>query len=326
MRRGFSIFWMLYAFFFAVPFPMLLYYNIKSEADIIDLKNNDPWLSLGLLVISMLLWVVLLIRYFRKWLLFPFVAKRNIEQLKRDGVRREADILSAAKIPVQGDKYDNYELTLSFENLVGTTIVQKAGIIDGKPHERRFEVGKKTAILIDKDMKRIPYFIFANSDVTINGTIITLITVGWLALSALIAGYYIFSYHLENYGAGWSFMVFWHPLMICPIVILFSGFLENIMSRFGGSSKDAPLIKFKGIRTTARLISASQTGLYINEQPQIEFSLEYTDERQQAHKVSIKKIIDLLDLDITRQKNIDIFYLRDDAARIAFVSDLDEIS
>jgi len=326
MGRVFSIFHMLFAFFFAVPFPMLLYYNIKSESDIMELKDKDAWLALALLAVSMVLWSVLLIRYFRKWIVYPFVAKQNIEQLKTEGIHREADILSSVKILIRDNDCDSYELALSFKNLVGTPIVQKAAVNDGKPHEHRFEVGKKTAILIDKDMKRIPYFIFANSDVTINKTIIALITLGWLALLALIAGYYVFSYHLENYGAGWRFIAFWHPLLICPAVILFYGFLETLISKFGGSSKDAPLIKFKGIRTTARLIGASQTGLYVNEQPQIEFNLEYTDEQQQMHRVSIKKIIDLLDLDITRQKTVDIFYLRDDATRIAFASDLDEIS
>ncbi|MNY72247.1 hypothetical protein D3C86_2107560 [compost metagenome] len=58
----------------------------------------------------------------------------------------------------------------------------------------------------------------------------------------------------------------------------------------------------------------------------IRFELEYTDEQRQVHRKSLKKIVDLLDLASTKQERVDIFYLRDDPGRIAFASDLDEIS
>jgi hypothetical protein len=326
MKRGISIFWMLYMLFFAIPFPMLLYYGIKSENPL-DIEGSDPWLSLGLVALSVVFWIIVLAGFYRKWVLRVFSAKRNIELLKQNGVHREALILESTNISEPNAGYNTYELNLSFKNLVDVEISQKAGVNDMKPHEHRFEAGKKVGLLIDKEVKHIPYFIFENSEASINKGIVVLINLGWLLLLAVVAGYYIYSYQSESEGMGWRFMSFGHPLLICPAVLLFYRFLANLIDgKLSGIPGNAPLIKFKGIRTTAKLLAANLTGTYINEQPMINFELEFVDQQNHTHRTSIKKIVSLLDLDSTRQKTADIFYLRDDPRRIAFTNDLNEIS
>lgn len=326
MKRGALIFWMLYSLFFAVPFPMILYYSINNQDDINSLWDKNPWLALSLLVVSILLWCFLLMVFYRKWVLNVFVSKRNIEYLKQHGERREARILTATKLSKSNADYDTYELTLGFKNLVGTEIQQKSGVNDARPIERRFEVGKKVEILIDQEMKRIPYFIFASTEATIHFSVVILRTLGWLLLLAAITGYYLYAYQSESQGMGWRFMSFGHPLIVCPLVLLSYKILVGLFSKLSGQADDAALIKFKGVQTTAKLINASQTGTYINEQPMILFDLEYTDDRQQKHRGNLKKIVNLLDLNMTKQEHIDIFYLKEKPERIAFASDLNEIS
>lgn len=327
MGRGLGIFWMLYMLFFAVPFPMILYYNIKSD-DPPQLYHIDPWLALGILVLSVILWSMVLSSWFYKWIVVNFTAKSNIAYLNKHGISRKAEILEAVKISKENSRYTVYELLLSFKNLVNTEITQKTVVNDSKPQQNRFEKGKTVEIRIDQDMKRKPYFIFAGTEASINVLVITLITLGWMALVALIAGYYIYSYLTENNGTGWRFIAYWHPLVVCPAILLFyKGILSFFLRKLTGGYKAAPeLIKFKGIRTTARLISADQTGTYINEQPMVLFKLEYTDEKNQIRRAEIKKIVNLLDLNQVRQRNADIFYLKEDPGRIAFADDLDEIS
>jgi hypothetical protein len=319
MSRTWGIFWSLYMLFFAIPFPMILYYNIKNESS--DIDFSDPWVALGILLISLILWGILLAGYFYKWILFNFIAKRNIERLKESGIPRTAEILSVDNV-----FQDTYDLTISFKNLVGTEITQKTSINDARPQEHRFEVGKKIDILIDKDMASVPYFMFATSEASIRIMIMTWTVLGWLVLTALIIGYYIFSYHLENAGMGWRFLSFYHPLFVCPIVMLGYRLFGKFLSSFTGTADDSIIIKFKGIRTNAKLLSASQTGTYINEQPMVRFELEFMDEHYKKHRASIKKLVDLLHLDITRQEAVEIFYLKEDPQKIAFASDLDEIN
>lgn len=327
MKRGALIFWTLYSLFFAIPFPMIIYYSTNSD-DINSLRDRDPWLSLGIVAASILLWLIVLVVFYQKWVLNVFTSKKNIEYLKKEGEPREARILAVSKLSNEGAKMDTYELGLSFKNLVGTEIVQKAGVSDSKPFERRYEVGKKVMLLIDKEMKRIPYFIFSGTVAEINKTIVLWRTLGWLALVAMVLGYYIYAYQSESHGMGWRFMSFGHPLIICPLILLFYRILVDlIVNKLGGDYKDnTPLIKFKGLKTNARVISASQTGTYINEQPMIRFELEYTDEKQQKHNGNIKKIVNLLDLNSIKVEYMEIFYLKSDPKRIAFASDLNELS
>lgn len=326
MTKVIGLFGALFMLFWVIPFPMLLYYNIRSEEGVGDLAGKNPWLALGILVTTIVLWLILLVGYFHKWVLSNFIAKRNVERLKEHGIHRKAEILEAEKISKDGAAYGTYELTLSFRNLANTEITQKTSVNDAKPDEHRFEAGKKIDILIDKDMKSIPYFIFATSEASIRKAMLSLIILGWLALTTLIIGYYIFSYNLENDGMGWRFISFGHPLFVSPIVLFAYRLFGMLILSFTGKPDDAAYIKFKGIRTNAKLISAKQTGTYINEQPMVRFEVEFLDEHHQKHKAGFKKLIDLLHLDITRQETLDIFYLKENPQRIAFTSDLDEIS
>lgn len=327
MKLGLGVFWGLYMLFFAIPFPMFMYYSIKSD-DPPQLAETNPWLALGALALSVILWGILLGGYFRKWIISNFIGKRNIDYLNRNGVPRKAEITEAVKISKDGSKCDTYELKLLFKNLVDTEIIQKASVNDAKPQQRRFEIGKKVDIRIDKEMKKTPYFIFAGTEATINIPVIFLICLGWLALTALVLGYYVYAYQTENAGMGWRFIFFWHPLFVCPAVLLFyRGGLSLLLSKFaGGKEGDAELIKFKGIKTQAKLISANQTGTYINEQPMVLFKLEYTDHQNRTRRAEIKKIVDLLELNSVQQKTVDIFYLKENPDRIAFAADLEKIS
>ncbi|WP_316802835.1 hypothetical protein [Pedobacter nototheniae] len=305
---------------------MILYYNINNPSDLNALIDKNPWFALSILSVSIILWFILLIRYFKKWILSVFVSKRNVDYLKNHGLRREAKILNATKLSKDNAKYDTYELNLSFKNLVDTEITQIAGVNDAKPHERRFAVGHRVDLLIDQEMKRVPYFIFASTEASINKTTLFLRLLGWLALCAIVAAYYAYSYHIESYGYGWRFLSLVHPLILCPaILLLYSFVLALIFKKIRGIDQ-AAVIKFKGIKTTAKLIEANQTGTYINEQPMIRFELEYTDDKHQVHRSSLKKVVDLLHLDITKQPYIDIFYLKEDPKVIAFASDLNETS
>ncbi|WP_217606828.1 hypothetical protein [Chitinophaga sp. GbtcB8] len=325
MKRGFLLFAIINAVFFAIVLPMLLYYNIKSEYPP-NLRERDPWFALSVAAASVVIWGVVLAGYFRKWIINIFIAKRNITYLREKGIRREAKIMAVTKTSKPNAGYDAYDLNLSFKNLVGAEILQKASINDAKPYERRFEVGKKIELLLDKEVKHEPYFIFATSEATIKKAAIALISFGWLALTALVIAYYGYAYLSESEGMGWRFMSLGHPLIVCPAILLFFRIIITLIYHKLAKPGDAVSIKFKGIQTDARLLKASQTGTYINEQPQVKFDLEYTDHLKKTHHASLKKIVGLLELDTLKQEHISIYYLKEKPEKIAFASDLNELS
>jgi len=327
MKKHFlPAFWLLYMLFFAIPFPVFMYYAINSEFDVTTLKDKNPWLALGLAALSVILWLIVLLGYFQKWILQIFITKRNLENIKRNGLNREAKIISAVKISGPKAKYNTYELELLFKNLSDTEIIHKTEITDSKPHERRFEAGKKLNLILNRDPKKLPAFVIASSNASINPSGLILRTLGLLLLSALVAGYYFYAYQDESYGMGWRFMSFGHPLIVCPIVLIFYRYLLRfILKKLTGLGDNSVLIKFKGIKTQAKLISVSQTGTYINEQPMMRFELEYTDNKHHVHRNSLKKVVGLLELDVTKQAQIEIFYLPENPNEIAFADDLNKI-
>ncbi|MEP6931684.1 MAG: hypothetical protein ABI850_16800 [Flavobacterium sp.] len=327
MKKHLAVtFWALYMLFFAIPFPMFMYYAINSEFDTSTLKDKNPYLALGYLALSLIFWLLLLIGYFRKWIVQIFITRRNLENVKHKGLQREAKIISAVKISKPKAKFNTYELELLFKNLSDTEITHKTTITDVKPHERRFEAGKKISLLLNRDAKRIPHFIIATTTATLNLRFLILRVVGWTVLTTAVIAYYIFSYQTESFGMGWRFMCIGHPLIICPMMLLFYRYLVHfIFRKLTGLSDDSAVIKFKGIKTQAKLIAVSQTGTYINEQPMMRFDLEYTDNKHHVHKTSLKKVIGLLELDITKKEHFDIFYLPENPTHIAFANDLKNI-
>ncbi|MBP1221802.1 hypothetical protein [Flavobacterium sp. 1355] len=320
------IFWALYMLFFAIPFPMFLYYAINSEFDVATLKDKNPYIALGYLAFSVILWLIVLMGYFRKWIVQIFITKRNLENIKKNGVQREAKIISAVKISRPNAKLNTYELELCFKNLADTEIKHKTTITDMKPHERRFEVGKKLNLLLNRNLNKEPNFIINTTTVTLNTRVFILRILGWVILTIAVIAYYIFSYRYESYGMGWRFMCIGHPLIVCAFTLLLYRYLiQFIFSKFSGLGSDALMIKFGGIKTRAKLLKVSQTGTYINEQPEMRFTLEYTDHKHHVHRNILKKIVGLLDLDSTKQEYIEIFYLPENPNQIAFANDLNNI-
>ncbi|QLC64918.1 hypothetical protein LPB248_01095 [Flavobacterium sp. LPB0248] len=327
MKKNLAItFWVLYMLFFAIAFPMILYYAINSDLDINDLKTKDPYWALGVVLLSVILWLILLIGYLYKWIIQVFVNKNNLEKIKLNGLRREAEIISSKKSSKFNSKFDNYQLKLCFKNLANTEIIHNTDITDTKPSEKRFEAGKHISLLLDKHMKKPPYFVISSATPTLSIGNLTIRILGWLFFTFIVVGYYFFSYQTESHGMGWRFMSFGHPLVIIPLVLLFYRVLvQFIFKKLTGIDQNSLALKFKGIKTQAKLIKVSQTGTYINEQPMMRFELEYKDTKNLVHQNSLKKVIGILDLEMTKKQFIDIFYNPENPNQIAFANDLNKI-
>lgn len=76
-------------------------------------------------------------------------------------------------------------------------------------------------------------------------------------------------------------------------------------------------ILFAGRSAEAQIISVSQTGLIVNDQPQIMFQVSFKDFRGNDHIAVYKKIVNLLDLSsIPKQGKIGIMYDGNDPKKI----------
>ncbi|WP_184462902.1 hypothetical protein [Pedobacter sp. AK013] len=307
---------------------MIIYYGIKGDNPP-NLAAANPFIALALLTVSIIMWVILLASYYKNWILNTFVIKRNIELLKNSGVKRNAKILASVDKSIPNAGYNTYELNLSFKNLIGAYIEQKLTVNDTKPYERKFKEGNHVEVIINQNPKDYPFVILSTFEVSIKKGTFLLLHLAWLIVVALVVGYFYFAYQTENEGMGWRFVTFYHPFIICALMLLLGN--ANVIERiFGYLANQNPqndfLIKYNGLPAIAKLINTWQTGTYINEQPMVAFELEFTDHNNLQHRVTLKKIVDLLDLDRTRQNEVAIFYLEKEPMKIAFVSDLNELN
>jgi len=320
-----SVFWALYAFFFAVPFPMILYYSINyAGGERSALSLSGPYLALTYLSVSVLLWTYWLARVFRKWVLQPLRDERRTRRLVREGMLRDAAVIASKATGKMIQGHPQLSVTLRFDNLAGTPIQETLSIVDIQPTQRRFDVGKSVRLRINRDLGTLPVLAIDGSEVQKDQGRWLLAILGWVLLLAAVVAYYLLSYHYEHGGTGWRFLVFFHPLLICPLTLLGIGWLfgGGIGKLFLGTG-DVLTLKYGGHRTEARLLDAQQTGTYINEQPQVRFELEYEDVQGITHRATVKKVISLLDMGITKTPVIPIFYLANQPQKVAFAADLE---
>lgn len=140
---------------------------------------------------------------------------------------------------------------------------------------------------------------------------------GWGVLISVVIYYYIFSYNLESNGTGWRFLTFFHPLVLIPIwSIFFVGLMKWGIGLLHNKLPYEKDLLARGIKTTANVVSAQQTGLYINKQPQVRFVLEFTDQNGKTHKISRNRVLSLLNLGMASQKELPIIYLPEDPKKL----------
>ncbi|MBC9910528.1 hypothetical protein [Chitinophaga varians] len=323
MKGFWSYFWIVYMLFFAIPFPMLIYYNTRE-----GLSDTNPYLAITWLSLSVVLWAILVLRWFRNWILLPFKMKRNIDYLLREGEKREARVVDSKDGKQVKTDMVSKQMTLSLRNFVGTEITEKMELVDSRPGEMRYEKGRIIHLLIDKTLKLRPYLIVDTTQADVKAGRMLLMLLLWLGLAGAIVGYYYFSYSLESDGYGWRFMKIYHPLVLCPLILFSGGYgLGLLLSLFSGGDPDTLLhIKYFGVQTMAEVVSATQTGTYINEQPQVKFELRYQDGYGKTYTATLKKIVSLIDLGMVRQEAVSIFYLKDKPSEVAFAEDLADLN
>lgn len=321
MKGFWRYFWILYALFFAIPFPMFIYYMTgyrNGEA------GTNPWLALIFLATAIVLWLVLLTGWFRKWVLFTFSMQRNIRRLLKDGIVKEARIVKSRELISASREFTTREIVCNLRNFSGTEITQTLVINDSQPALHRYEEGKTIRLRIDEKLKAVPYVIPDGVQVSINKGRIVLLSFVWLLVVIAVAGYFIYSYQLENNGTGWRFLKFYHPLVLVPLILIFTGFgFRKLLQMLGNTPEKDLQFKYYGLRTDAEIISASQTGTYINEQPQIRFELRYRDNLGASQTATLKKIVPLIDLGSVKQSTVPIFYLKDKPGQVIFASDIE---
>ncbi|MGV3762984.1 hypothetical protein [Parapedobacter sp.] len=160
-KQGRSIFWILYAFFFAVPFPMILYYSINytgGEARHLATLSKPYW-ALGYLLASVVLWLWLLARLFQQWVVLPVVAQRRAQDLLRTGIVRDAEVVACKEVGKPTENTTKIDVTFRFNNLSGIPISETLRVVDTRPKQGRYQIGRLVRLRINKTLTEPPVIV-----------------------------------------------------------------------------------------------------------------------------------------------------------------------
>lgn len=320
----FNWFFILFALYFVIVHPAILYYNIPSSHLLVD---RSPIMAIVYLLIAVIGWSSVLI--YGLTLLYKrfYGLQKGIRRLVNRGKLIHAKIQTVT-IGKTRKQFVETEILVTFSNFSGTPINYLVHVWDSKPYLKRYEVGKTIRLRIDPDIKDQPYVVIDDVEPKLKLQSILLFFGIWILVFAAVVGYFIYAYTTENEGYGWRFLTWNHPLIMSLAVLCLFGLIyfaldKLLLSRIGGSmDRKAIKLLFYGIQTSARVKQVSQTGTYINEQPEVKFELEFVDTKGGTHQVSIKEIVPLISLHSVHQPTKKIFYLPDSPTTIALQENL----
>lgn len=322
MRKFFGLFWLLFFLYFIFAHPAIIYYG--SEYPNRYLEHENPTTSLVLLGISLVLWMGIVLVFLCMVYRYTLQRKWNINKINRTGKRLEARIVQASASTVFQGNEALKDVVLSLRNLEQESIQYRMEVRDSQPEKRRFMEGKTIHLRVDPTFTQQPYVIVEGS----KGKVNVIFFVLWLLLVGGVSYYYVFSYQLENGGYGWRFLSITHPLVSSALFLILFGGIFYLVFKFLIFKKMnigvwSTALKFKGKRAVAQILQLKQTGTYINEQPEVEFTVVYVDERGVEQQAKIKKIVPLIELGaIHTQKEGIIFYDPQDKTKVMFEADL----
>lgn len=301
-------FWFGYMAFFVFVFPLFFSY-------VGNFISSPIWATVSLAV-GLIGWIIFIYWTYKQAIAQPRKLQRIIHSLVDQGLQRKGTVAHKSLLKQQKDGSEMIEILVQFENLVGTPVQQVFAFTDTKPHQKRYEVGRSINLRLSRTPQS-PSVVVEDMQTKFSWTF------GLFALAFVVVymiGTFAFHYSMYSNGKGWRFMSLWHPWIMTPFTGLL---LFNVTAIFGklfggGSPETEEKLILQGKKAKAVVQRADQTGTYINEQPQIRYTLAFTDERGKNHVVSIKRIVPLTELHLARTGTRDILYLPDDPDQITF--------
>lgn len=306
-------FWALYTLAFTVGLPMIIYYSSGDASEAPGAPTNFTYISIGLAVAG---WILLLAFYGRFYVKTVFTDKSQILKNAEEG----NTIMATVTHKVQENMIKQIavlQLRLAFTNLAGTPVEVGYQLMDSKPAERRYEKGSKIELSVNMK-KKGGQVVPKGIQVSRNVSMVYLYTFIYLVLIGVAVYYPVF--------VDWRYFVLPHPWTLIPLVNLgtafFLAFLIGMIGKASGASKNSVQMVMYGLKAQGEIMSYNQTGLYINEQPQVAFNIEFTDKQGLHHSMITKKIVSLLDTHKLATGPVDIMYLPEAPENVVFYQDL----
>lgn len=312
-------FLLFFALMFAVGLPVMMYGQASYPVPL-DARVAPAW-ALTMLAVSLCLWLGLLYVYVDTLVLAGVRSVRRMHDILTRGEPRNALIEQVVSLPGGVDGFPQLRLRLAFDNLSGTPISDELVLVDSKPMQRRYEVGRTLPARSSRSPGPYPNMSLEGGTPEINSSTLWLRASIGVLFVAVVASAYGVAWQLQNDGLGWTFLSLGHPLLICPLVLwVFVVGIRLLMRRLQADAA-VNALKYRGVGTVAIIDDVRQTGAFFNEQPQVEFQLRFNDVAGQPQRAVIRRYVPLIDLATIPRDTMQILYDPKNPSRVQMDQD-----
>ncbi|WP_294987490.1 hypothetical protein [uncultured Stenotrophomonas sp.] len=312
--KAYLWFWGAFLLFFALPFPCILYLGTSWPVALAD--RSPPWLALLLLALSLVLWLALLLAFLHYLLLGPPRALHRTRSILAAGEPRTALIEQAEQTGVQVRGFAQWTLQLSFQNLSRTPISERLLVVDSKPQLQRFAAGRAIDVRLSRTPGAYPNIVLDGAEPELDVARLWRRGIGAVIAIVAVAAAYVCAYRLQSQGLGWTFLSFGHPLLVCPLVLCGYALGLRLLGRLLQADARGDALKYRGIGADAKVLNVRQTGTYLNEQPQVEFQLEYIDREGVVRQARVRRFVPLIELANIPREQVTLLYDPDDRSHV----------
>lgn len=302
------VIFILLPLFFMYVFPLFF----------IDLPamRTTPIFATVLLALGLIFWLIETFMI-SKFIIGPKKMAEKHRKVQESGKAIEADILASDN---QGYLKEGREkkILVEFPNLVGNRVKSYISLLDSKEYEKRFEPGKKIKLRLNQEGYE-PAFAFGEGEY---GTFRRPWARAWVVFNLIyMVGFFLISYKIQSGGYGWRFLNPTSPWLWAPLEgTIVIGFIQKLLGNqdiveeyyeiksFKNEKEYAELLLY-GQKSQGEIINFTQTGLYINEQPQIQFKIKFATNKEGLVTKNFKQIIPLTDLHNLKKGPVDLIYL-----------------
>lgn len=278
--------------------------------------RTTPIIATILLVVGIVFWSI------QSYLISKFITNpkkmaRNHQRVRDTGKLTQAEILDSQNIGSQ-DGYPLKNLLIIFTNLAGSQIKANIQLVDSKEYEKRFEAGKTVELKLNQTGSD-PAFTFGEGEYITKSRPWAWV---WLFFNIIyMIVLFLVTYYFQNDGYGWRFLNpftswLWAPLTGIYILksILPSTVEQDIISQYheissSNSKKDFGELLLHGKTTEGKILSYAQTGVYINEQPQLRFKISFMDDSGNTLTKEIKIVVSLTEMHQVKLGLVEVLYL-----------------
>lgn len=239
-----------------------------------------------------------------------------MQSILADGEPRSALIEQAEQTGVQVRGFAQWKLQLSFKNLSGTPVREQMLVVDSKPQLHRFEVGRHIDARLGRTPGAFPNIVLDGAQPELNVASLWRRGIDAALGIATVAAAYAWAYQLQSEGLGWTFLSFGHPLLVCPLVLCGYALGLRLLGRLLHADARGDALKYRGIGVEARVLKVRQTGTHLNEQPQVEFQLEYIDREGNVQQARVRRFIPLIELANIPREHVTLLYDPDDRSNV----------